>query len=116
MSHELRTPLNSALILSKYLSENHESNLTPEQVKHAAMIHAAGNDLLALVDDILDLSRIEAGRMDMHPEAVELARVVDMLTRTLTPIADEKRLAFRTVVEPAVCTCAFLTTTAFLLP
>ncbi|MBK9258457.1 MAG: response regulator [Polyangiaceae bacterium] len=100
MSHELRTPLNSALILSKHLAENPEGNLSPLQVKHAEMIHASGTDLLALIDDILDLSRIEAGRMEMHSEPVELARVVEMSTRTLQPIAQEKRLGFRTIIEP----------------
>jgi len=94
MSHELRTPLNSSLILSKLLADNPDSNLTDEQVKYAQTIHASGNDLLALINDILDLSKIEAGHMEMHPEPVSIARMAADLQRVFEPMATQKGLAF----------------------
>ena len=94
MSHELRTPLNSALILAKLLADNKDANLTPEQVKYAATIYSSGNDLLVLINDILDLSRIEAGRMELQVEAVDVPRTVDALRRTFLPVAAEKNLVF----------------------
>lgn len=99
MSHELRTPLNSALILAKLLSENQAGNLTDEQVTCAATIYASGRDLLDLVNDLLDLSRIEAGRLDIHPEEVRIAAVVGALEKTFQPLAAKKGLFLRTVVE-----------------
>ena len=72
MSHELRTPLNSSLILAKLLADNREANLTAEQVKFAQTIYSAGNDLLTLINDILDLSKIEAGKLDVQSESVPL--------------------------------------------
>ena len=92
MSHELRTPLNSSLILAKLLSENKQGNLDPEQVRYAETIYAAGNDLLTLINDILDLSKIEAGKVDVHAEATSLRRILDPLWRTFEPIAKEKKL------------------------
>ena len=94
MSHELRTPLNSSLILSKLLADNREGNLTAEQVRYAETIQSAGNDLLALINDILDLSKIEAGRMDMRPESVPLAQLTQDLSRVFQPVAEQKKLAF----------------------
>ncbi len=98
MSHELRTPLNSSLILAKLLSDNTEGNLTEEQVKFAKTIQSSGNDLLALINDILDLSKIEAGQMDIRPEPVSLVRLANDLRRTFDPIGYQKGLEFRTVI------------------
>jgi HAMP domain-containing protein/signal transduction histidine kinase/DNA-binding response OmpR family regulator len=95
MSHELRTPLNSLLILSKLLADNEVGNLDEKQVDYAATIHTAGSDLLSLINDILDLSKVEAGRMEVHPAAIGLDGVRDYVERTFAPVADEKRLEFR---------------------
>ncbi|MBO9558958.1 MAG: response regulator [Caulobacter sp.] len=94
MSHELRTPLNSLLILSKLLSDNPEGNLSAEQVRFAQTIESSGNDLLTLINDILDLSKIEAGHVEVHPEAVALKRLVGDLRQLFQPVADERGLAF----------------------
>jgi CheY-like chemotaxis protein/putative methionine-R-sulfoxide reductase with GAF domain len=100
MSHELRTPLNSTLILSRLLADNKDGNLTPDQVKYATIIHSSGNDLLDLINDILDLSRIEAGRLEIRPEPVRLESLVEALQRTFQPMAAQKNLVFEAVVEP----------------
>jgi CheY-like chemotaxis protein/CHASE3 domain sensor protein len=100
MSHELRTPLNSSLILSKLLADNKDGNLTPEQVKFAQTITTAGNDLLALINDILDLSRIEAGKIDLAIEAVPVPRIVDQLIKGVQPVAEQKKLKLETAIEP----------------
>ena len=100
MSHELRTPLNSSLILSKLLSENKEGNLSAEQLKFAQTIYGAGNDLLNLINDILDLSKVEAGRLDLQPQFVSVNRLVESLQRVFTPLANEKKLQFELRVEP----------------
>ena len=100
MSHELRTPLNSSLILAKLLSENKEGNLTPEQLKFVQTIYGAGNDLLTLINDILDLSKVEAGRLELAPQFVSVQRLVDSLQRTFEPLADQKKLAFEVRVQP----------------
>jgi signal transduction histidine kinase/CheY-like chemotaxis protein/CHASE3 domain sensor protein len=92
MSHELRTPLNSSLILAKLLSDNREGNLSPEQIKFAQTIYSAGTDLLTLINDILDLSKIEAGKLDVRPESITIARLVDDLSNTFQPIAAQKQL------------------------
>jgi CheY-like chemotaxis protein/CHASE3 domain sensor protein len=102
MSHELRTPLNSTLILAKLLADNKDGNLTQQQVKFAQTITSAGNDLLSLINDVLDLSRIEAGKVDVTPEAVSVARIVDALVKTFQPAAEQKQLRFSTTVEPGV--------------
>ncbi|HEX8103278.1 MAG TPA: HAMP domain-containing protein [Solirubrobacteraceae bacterium] len=101
MSHELRTPLNSLLILAKLLSENPEGNLTPKQREFAQTIHGAGSDLLALINDILDLSKVEAGKMDVNPTEVPLARVVEELRRGFSVIAAEKGLRFEVAIDEA---------------
>ncbi len=94
MSHELRTPLNSLLILARLLADNTEGNLTEKQIEFAKTIHGAGNDLLELISDILDLSKIEAGRMDVKPAPVALSDVREFCERSFRPVADEKGLSF----------------------
>jgi CheY-like chemotaxis protein/signal transduction histidine kinase/CHASE3 domain sensor protein len=100
MSHELRTPLNSSLILAKVLADNKDANLTNEQVQFARSIYAAGNDLLDLINDILDLSKIESGKVDVRPELVPLARVADALVSTFRPLAADKRIEFSVTIDP----------------
>ncbi len=90
MSHELRTPLNSSLILARLLADNKDGNLTEEQVKFAQTIGSAGNDLLALINDILDLSKIEAGKVDLTTEAVRVARSVQSVAKSMQPLAEQK--------------------------
>lgn len=99
MSHELRTPLNSSLILAKLLIDNKEGNLTSEQVQYAQSIYAGGNDLLTMINDILDLAKIEAGKVDLSVEPVAIARVFDNLKRRFDPVAEGKDLSLRFIVE-----------------
>jgi CheY-like chemotaxis protein/CHASE3 domain sensor protein len=94
MSHELRTPLNSTLILSKLLADNKAGNLTPEQVKFAQTISSAGNDLLYLINDVLDLAKIEAGKVELNVETVEVTRLLESLASTMRPQAAQRGLAF----------------------
>jgi len=102
MSHELRTPLNSSLILAKLLADNTSGNLSDEQVRFAQTIYSAGNDLLQLINDILDISKVEAGKLELVPEDVPVRRVVEGLARTFEPLARQKQLEFRIAVEPGV--------------
>jgi signal transduction histidine kinase/CheY-like chemotaxis protein/CHASE3 domain sensor protein len=102
MSHELRTPLNSSLILSSLLADNKEGNLTAEQVKFAQTIYSAGNDLLTLINDILDLSKIEAGKVELTIQPVPIARMIEELSKTFQPIAEQKGLSFGIVADPGV--------------
>ncbi|MEN5029291.1 response regulator [Pseudomonas sp. Ps21-P2] len=99
MSHELRTPLNSSLILAKLLAENPQDNLSEEQVKFAESIYSAGNDLLNLINDILDISKVEAGKLDMRPENSSVSRLVDGLRMTFEPLAAEKKLEFSVEIQ-----------------
>jgi CheY-like chemotaxis protein/signal transduction histidine kinase/CHASE3 domain sensor protein len=94
MSHELRTPLNSLLILSKLLSDNPQGNLTAEQVKFAQTIASSGNDLLTLINDILDLSKIEAGHVEVRAEPLPLQRLKGDLAQLFQPVASERGLNF----------------------
>jgi signal transduction histidine kinase/DNA-binding response OmpR family regulator/CHASE3 domain sensor protein len=94
MSHELRTPLNSLLILSKLLGDNTDGNLSDEQIKYAQTIQSSGNDLLTLINDILDLSKIEAGHVQIQPETVSLQRMAGEIRQLFQPVADERGLAF----------------------
>ncbi len=100
MSHELRTPLNSTLILAKLLADNREKNLNAEQIKFAQTIYTAGNDLLTLINDILDLSKIEAGMLDVRPEPIYLKRLVDEMTSVFQPVATQKKLALAFKLGP----------------
>ena len=94
MSHELRTPLNSLLILSDQLSRNQEANLTPRQVEFAQTIHSSGNDLLALINDILDLSKIESGTVIVDVGDVTFRELHDYVDRTFRHVAESKKLGF----------------------
>jgi len=100
MSHELRTPLNSSLILAKLLADNPEENLTDEQVKFAKTIQSSGNDLLNLINDILDLSKIEAGHVEIRSETVSLDRLTKDIRQVFQPIAEEKKLTFEIDIAP----------------
>jgi CheY-like chemotaxis protein/signal transduction histidine kinase/CHASE3 domain sensor protein len=102
MSHELRTPLNSSLILAKLLSDNREGNLNEEQINFARTIYSAGNDLLTLINDILDLSKIEAGMLDVRNEPVGIRRILEDLRSTFAPVAEQKQLALELVAEEDV--------------
>ncbi len=95
ISHELRTPLHSLLILAKKLAANGEGNLNDEQIKAAAIIRHEGQDLLHLINDILDLSKVEAGKMALHSEAVSLAEMAQRLQDQFAPLAAEKNLHFQ---------------------
>ena len=102
MSHELRTPLNSILILGQQLSENVEGNLTAKQVEFARTIHDAGTDLLNLISDILDLSKIESGTVTVEPEKVAFANLAGTLERNFRPIAENKSLEFKVSIDPGL--------------
>ncbi len=93
MSHELRTPLNSSLILAKLLADNRQGNLTAEQVKYARTILSAGSDLLNLINDVLDLSKVEAGRLELRIADVSVKNLLRDLQVTFEPLAKEKQLA-----------------------
>ena len=95
MSHELRTPLNSLLILSQLLAENKTKNLTDKQVEFAKTIHSSGSDLLKLISDILDLSKVEAGKMELILEDASLVSLSESLKSTFLPVAEQKNLEFK---------------------
>ncbi|MDH6456013.1 MULTISPECIES: HAMP domain-containing protein [unclassified Streptomyces] len=100
MSHELRTPLNSLLILAQLLAQNPSRNLTPKQVEYAGIIHSAGSDLLQLINDILDLSKVEAGKMDVAPERVPLRKLLEYVEATFRPMTSQKSLEFTVATAP----------------
>lgn len=102
MSHELRTPLNSLLILAQLLAQNPTRNLTAKQVEYAGIIHSAGSDLLQLINDILDLSKVEAGKMDLNPERVALQQLLDYVETTFQPMTTQKSLNFTITTAPGV--------------
>ncbi len=99
MSHELRTPLNSLLILAQQLSENIDSNLTPKQVEYARTIQGSGKDLLGLINEILDLSKIESGTVALDFHEVAFAELQDQIERTFRPVADSHHLSF--AIQPS---------------
>ncbi|MFJ4711767.1 HAMP domain-containing protein [Streptomyces sp. NPDC088785] len=98
MSHELRTPLNSLLILARLLSDNPDGHLNDQEVQFATTIHRSGSDLLQLINDILDLSKIEAGRMDVRPKRLPLIKLLDYVHATFRPITLDRGLAFEVTV------------------
>ena len=102
MSHELRTPLNSVLLLAKLLADNLEGNLTAQQVDLAKTIHEAGTDLLQLINDVLDLSKVEAGQMQVLLVDVEIEDLAHHVEALYRPQADEKGLEFEVTVSPSV--------------
>ncbi|WP_308419664.1 ATP-binding protein [Chitinimonas koreensis] len=102
MSHELRTPLNSALIFARLLADNPNGNLDAEQVRYASLIAAAGSDLLNLINDILDLSKVEAGMLEVHPEPTLIREVVDHTAAPFRSLAEQKRLHFETKIDAEV--------------
>jgi signal transduction histidine kinase len=93
MSHELRTPLNSLLILARLLADNKDNNLTSKQVEFAQTIHSSGTDLLNLINEILDLSKVEAGKMEVNPAEMPLVDVESFATRSFEPVAQQKGLS-----------------------
>ncbi|WP_025717070.1 response regulator [Paenibacillus sp. 1-18] len=99
MSHELRTPLNSLLILSQLLSENKEGNLKPKQVEYAQTIYMSGADLLKMIDEILDLSKVDAGKMDINHETVHLKELKLFVEQNFAPVAAKRALQLHTEIE-----------------
>lgn len=102
MSHELRTPLNSLLILSQLLKENKEGRLSSKQVEYAETIHTSGCDLLRLIDDVLDLAKVEAGRMEVNFEPVSLRELADTMHKAFDPVAQTKELQFEIRLEESL--------------
>ncbi|WP_227935634.1 response regulator [Alkalihalobacillus deserti] len=107
MSHELRTPLNSMLILSQLLAENKNENLTEKQVEHANTIYSSGTDLLDLINDILDLSKIESGKVEVSPEEVSIVDVKAFVERQFMPISNQKGVDFKINIEQTAPSLVF---------
>ena len=99
MSHELRTPLNSMLILARMLADNDEGNLDLDQVESAQVIHKVGHDLLDLINDILDLSKVEAGKMELNLEVVSLSSILEQLRNQFAPLAADRKLNFEIIAD-----------------
>ncbi|MDQ6902910.1 MAG: response regulator [Bacteroidota bacterium] len=102
MSHELRTPLNSILLLSQLMSENNEKNLTPDQVQYAKVIQSSGNGLLQLIDEILDLSKIEAGKMIIENLPVKIREVTEGVDALFKPLAIQQKLEWKITINKGV--------------
>lgn len=102
MSHELRTPLNSMLILSKLLADNEEGNLNPDQTESATIVHESGSHLLRLINDILDLSKVEAGKMDVRSEDVSIRALADTVARQFGHMAEAKGLRLEVEIAPGL--------------
>jgi len=107
MSHELRTPLNSILILSNSLADNKHGTLTEKQVEHARVINSAGSDLLALINDILDIAKVEEGKMQLVIEALEISDLAEHLRRNFEHVAQHRGLEFAVTVDPATPSTMF---------
>ncbi|WPB76405.1 HAMP domain-containing protein [Archangium violaceum] len=107
MSHELRTPLNSMLVLAKLLADNSDGSLGRKQVEYAETIYSSGGDLLSLINEILDLSKVEAGKMQVEPRDSAVAELVEFARRTFGPVAEQKALGFLTEVGPEVPATVF---------
>lgn len=101
MSHELRTPLNSILLLSRLLSENNDKNMNNEQIEFAKVIQSSGNGLLGLIDEILDLSKIEAGKMELEYFDIPVKNIADGMKNLFSEIAKDKRIEFEIIMEEA---------------
>jgi signal transduction histidine kinase/DNA-binding response OmpR family regulator/CHASE3 domain sensor protein len=104
MSHELRTPLNSILLLSRLMSENKDNNMSREQVEYAQVIQSSGNGLLELIDEILDLSKIESGKMDLDYANVSVSLLMEDMRRLFEPIAREKGILFDCAMDTGMTT------------
>ncbi|MGW7527337.1 HAMP domain-containing protein [Streptomyces sp. NPDC054783] len=102
MSHELRTPLNSLLILARLLADNPDNRLSAQEVHFATTIHRSGSDLLQLINDILDLSKIEAGRMDVRPRTLPMMKLLDYVDATFRPLAIDRGLSFEIAIDEDV--------------
>ena len=102
MSHELRTPLNSIIVLSQLLSENKRQNLTDKQIEYANTINSSGSDLLDLINEILDLSKIEAGRIELHPETIDLKEILTQMDLFFKPMTEKKGLNFSLHIDEQV--------------
>lgn len=100
MSHELRTPLNSLLVLSKLLADNKEQNLSEKQIEYSQTIYSSGSDLLALISEILDLSKVESGKMDVHPTSISFSEIKRFVEATFTPIATQKGIELTVKLHP----------------
>lgn len=102
MSHELRTPLNSVMILATLLKENKTKNLTEKQIEYARIIHKSGGDLLNLINDILDLSKIEAGKVEIHHEQVRVTDIAYDMEQLFTVLANEKKIHFEIKLDHGI--------------
>jgi two-component system, chemotaxis family, sensor kinase CheA len=102
MSHELRTPLNSMLILTKLLAENKENNLSPKQVEYASIVYSSGCDLLTLINEILELAKLESKKTEISYERIELQQVVDFVQRNFEAMAQQRGLQFNIVLEESL--------------
>lgn len=102
MSHELRTPLNSLLILAQILSENADGNLTDKQEEYVRTIYSSGNDLLHLINDVLDLAKVESGKLDVVPSEVEFDNLRDFIDRQFSPIANQRNVHFTIEMNPSL--------------
>ncbi|WP_102346545.1 response regulator [Bacillus sp. Marseille-P3661] len=107
MSHELRTPLNSLLILSKLLADNKERNLTKKQIEYSKTIYSSGSDLLTLINDILDLAKIESGKTEVNPGKVQIKDLLDFVESNFSPVANEKNLNFEIVAKEGIPTSIY---------